>query len=130
MSSAHRALADGDRAAHDAVDAQHLQRGTGAHHVDDRVERPDFVQLHLIGRHAVHRAFHFGQHSERALSTSGHARRQVGLLDDLAYHPVGPVRTMPVAAIVAAAVAVVVARVMVVVLAVVAVVVVASWSPS
>ena len=69
MSGVHGALADSDGAAHDAVDAQHLERSARAHHVDDRIDRTDLVELDLVGVGAVHRTLHLGEQREHAMRT-------------------------------------------------------------
>ena len=80
----HRALADGDRAADDALDAQRFQRGAAGDDVDDGVDRPDLVELDVVGGRAMHRSFDVGEQSEGALGAVANSLRKVGGVDQLA----------------------------------------------
>ncbi len=91
MGRTHGALADGDRAAHDALDTERLQRRAGADDVDDGVDRPDLVELHVVGGRAVHLRFDFGEHAERGLGAVTNSLRQIGGVDQLADRPVATV---------------------------------------
>ena len=64
MSAPDRSVADADRAAHDLVDAERLERGACADDVDDRVERADLVELDVGRIDAVHRPLDLGQSGE------------------------------------------------------------------
>ena len=57
----HPAAADVDRAAGEPLRRQVLDRRRGAHQVDDRVDRPDLVEVHAVDRHAVHLGLRLAQ---------------------------------------------------------------------
>jgi len=61
------------------VDAQQRQSGHGPDDVDDRVDGADFVQLDLVGRHAVDAALDLGdptQHRQAPFSNVSVERRR------------------------------------------------------
>ena len=88
MSGQHRALANGDRAAHDVLDIQRLQRGARADDVDDGIDRPDLMELDFAGGHAVHCSFHLGEQAEGSLGAVTNALGQIGRIDQIADCPV------------------------------------------
>src|SRR5258706_11906745 len=61
------------------VDAEQLKSGACAHDVDDRVDAPHFVKMHLLGRASMHTPLDLGQRSERRERSPPHPRRQAGL---------------------------------------------------
>ena len=74
----HHAAADVDRRHDDAIGLEPFDREHGADDVDDRVEGADFVQMHLVDRHAVNRGFRLAEpaeHLDRA-GLAGFAQRR------------------------------------------------------
>ena len=112
MGRPHPAAAEPHGAIVDPVDAQTLEPFDGADDVDERVDRSDLVQRHLLRRHAVHAALRLAQQPERAHGALAHPGRQRRPLDrgdqvaDVAVGPVGSirVRAIPVAVMVVVAV--------------------------
>ena len=87
----HRALPDRDRTADDPLDTEHFECGTGTDDVDDRVDRPDLVELDVVGRHAMHRALDVRKRGEGGQRSGGNPRRQIRRRDEFANRPVGTV---------------------------------------
>ena len=100
MGCKNRALADGDRAAHDALDVERFQRSTGADDVDDGIDRPDLMELDVVSRGAVHFSFHLGQQAEGSLGAVTNALGQICGVDQFADRPVAAVVIMRVIMIV------------------------------
>ncbi len=84
------AHAGGDRTAEDEVDAQQLEGGAGADHVDDGVEATDLVEVDVLGSLAVQGALDLGQADEDPRRPLTDALGQVGAANqrhDLARRP-------------------------------------------
>ena len=58
-----------------------LEREHGADDVDDRVERADFVEVHLLDRHLVNRRLGFGESLEQCFRPVAAGGRERGLVD-------------------------------------------------
>jgi hypothetical protein len=63
-------------------ESQPLDALDGAHDVDQRIERTDFVERHVLRPHSVHRTFGLGQHLEGCRRPRLHRRCQFGAVDD------------------------------------------------
>ena len=64
--------------------------------VDDGVDRPDFVELDIVGGRAMHGPLDVGEHPKRRLGTFAHSFREIGGVDQLTDHPVAAVVWMTV----------------------------------
>ena len=63
-------------------DAEQVQRGAGAHDVDDGVEAADFVEFDFVEADAVHLGFCFAEGAEHAQSVRLHVVWNVGVGDE------------------------------------------------
>ena len=82
MGTGHAAMAGGRHAADQRVDAEMQQAGTDADDVDQRIQRPHLMELHLLGRMAVHRRLRRRQQGEHRqhLVAQGLRQRRLGQL--------------------------------------------------
>ena len=76
--------ADRQRRAHDAVDAQVLQREGDAAHLPDRVDGADLVEVHLLGIDVVDPRLGVGEPPERLLRSVARPLRQARGVDQRA----------------------------------------------
>ncbi len=93
----HRAGADVERRGHEALGLEPGEREDAAHDVDDRVDRPDLVEVDLLGRRAVDRGLGLGQPPEErgdALLEGGVERRAVEQRQDVVEVPVRMARRL------------------------------------
>ena len=80
------------RRAHDRVGRKPLEPEHRADDVDDRIERADLVQVHLLDGHLMDRGFRLGQSLEQRLRTvaaAGDKRRAIDQREDLRQAAVG-----------------------------------------
>ena len=71
--------ADWNRRADDAIDAEPRQSADRADDIDDGIDRPNFVKMHLLDRRAVSRGLDLGQSREDAAGIGFDRRRQVAV---------------------------------------------------
>ena len=75
----HHSEADRDRRTGHLVDTQHLERGTGTHHIDDGIDPAHLVEVDLIGRSAVEATLGGGEGPEHGQSPRLHSGRKLGV---------------------------------------------------
>ena len=82
MLRAHCAMAGPDGSARQRVDAENFERGARAHDVDDRIDRPDLVELHVVHVDPVDLGLHLGQQREHCEGPITNALRQIGSFEE------------------------------------------------
>jgi hypothetical protein len=90
----HGAGADGDGRGADLVDVEALEGGAGADDVDDGVERPDLMELDVVGSHAVDATLDHRQSLEDGDGPLVYAAREVGAGEHLEHLAIATVAVL------------------------------------
>ena len=77
----HHSASHIERRADDAIGVQPLEREHRPDDIDDRVERPDFVEVHLLDRHLMNGRLGHRQPVEQRLGAIAAGRRQRASID-------------------------------------------------